>query len=349
MGSEVRLTHLVKCAGCAGKLSPKFLDQAVEGIHWPVNSSVLHTLENHEDCGVFQIDEENCLVQSTDFFTPVVDDPFLYGQISAANALSDIYAMGAKPLCALNIVCYPEEQGPEILNAILAGGAEKAREADCPILGGHSVTAPELKYGLAVTGRSKTSEVIYNDGARPGDALILVKPLGTGILNTALKQDKLIEGVFDALVFNMTQLNHHAGNLMSRFGVHGATDVTGFSLMGHAMEMSRASKVDLEIRMREIPILPGVTEGIEAGCLTRGDVTNREYTQGYYDLGDSISKSDAHLLFDPQTSGGLLMAVPEGESENLIQALQESYSQAARIGTCLEPEDTRKPGIIRVR
>jgi selenide, water dikinase len=348
MDSKIRLTQLVKCAGCAGKLSPEFLGQAVQGIAWPVNASVLHTLENHEDCGVIRIDEENCLVQSTDFFTPVVDDPFLYGQIAAANALSDIYAMGAKPICALNIVCFPEEHGPEILQAILAGGAEKAREADCPILGGHSVTAPELKYGLAVTGRSKISEVIYNAGAKPGDALILIKPLGTGILNTALKQDKLLDGAFEPLINNMTQLNDKGGELMLQFGVHGATDVTGFSLMGHAMEMSRASKVDLEICFSEIPILLGVKEAIVDGCLTRGDITNREYTEGFYEFTDSISKSNAHLLFDPQTSGGLLMAIPEKKSESLVQALKEYYPRATRIGTCLEPSDSRKPGVIRV-
>lgn len=346
MSEKIRLTQLVKCAGCAGKLKPSLLDRALSGIQWPDNENVIHTMGGHEDCGVFRIDESNALVHTTDFFTPVVDDPFVFGQIAATNALSDIYAMGAVALSALNIVCYPEELGPEILNEILAGGASKAREADCPILGGHSVNAPELKYGLAVTGRAPIDKIFYNRGAKPGDVLILTKALGTGILNTAVKRGTLGPGVYEELVGSMIRLNRYAAEILHEFPVHAVTDVTGFSLAGHAMEMSQSSAVDLEIDCSKLPLLPGVFEAIEDGHVTRGDVSNREYTQGYYELSTSVSDSVSKILFDPQTSGGLLIAVDESAACELLKRLGDHYPLAAIIGFCRKPADLDMAGRI---
>lgn len=348
MAEKTRLTQLVKCAGCAGKLKPSLLDQALADISWPENENVIHTMGGHEDCGVYQIDSSNALVHTTDFFTPVVDDPFLFGQIAAANALSDIYAMGAKPLSALNIVCYPEELGPEILHEILAGGAQKAKEADCPILGGHSVNAPELKYGLAITGTASINEIFYNHGAKPGDALILTKALGTGILNTALKRGKFGSGTYEELIGNMTRLNRSAAEIIHEFPVHGVTDVTGFSLMGHGMEMSRSSGVDMEIDCSQLPILPGVFDAIAEGFVTRGDQSNREYAQGFYELAPTISDEVSKILFDPQTSGGLLIAVEESSAPELLKRLHDFYPVASQIGLCKTPEDLNRPGRIKV-
>ena len=346
MSEKVKLTQLVKCAGCAGKLKPSLLDTALSGVQWPDNEHVIHKMGGHEDCGVYRLDDTNALVHTTDFFTPVVDDPYIFGQIAAANALSDIYAMGGTALSALNIVCYPEDLGPKILHEILAGGASKAKEADCPILGGHSVNAPELKYGLAVTGKAPINKIFYNRGAKPGDVLILTKPLGTGILNTAVKRGKLGPGVYEELVGSMTRLNRYAGEILHEFPVHAVTDITGFSLIGHAMEMSRSSGVDLEVDCSKLPLLPGLTEAIEAGHVTRGDVSNREYAHGYFELAPSVSQMAAKILFDPQTSGGLLIAVDESGVSQLLKRLDEHYPHCSIIGFCKEAKGNEKVGRI---
>ncbi len=348
VSDEIRLTQLVKCAGCAGKLKPALLDQALEGISWPDHENVIHTMGGHEDCGVYRIDETHALVQTTDFFTPVVDDPYIFGQIAAANALSDIYAMGAQPMSALNIVCYPEEFGPEILHEILAGGAAKAKEASCPILGGHSVNAPELKYGLAVTGKVEIRKIFYNRGAKPGDVLILTKALGTGILNTAVKRGKLGSGVYEELISNMIRLNKQAADIVHEFEVHAITDVTGFSLMGHGFEMSTSSRVDFEIDYSQLPILPGVFEAIEQGHVTRGDKTNREYTAGFFELGPTVPENISKILFDPQTSGGLLIAVHQRHAKELLNRLRDHYPIASIIGCCQTPKNPQKAGRIHV-
>lgn len=341
----IKLTQVVKCAGCAAKLPPSFLSQAVQNIDWPTNSNVIQDMRNNEDCGVYALDENEALVQTTDFFTPIVDDPYLFGQIAVTNALSDIYAMGARPLSALNIVCYPEELGSQILNEILKGGASKAREANCPIIGGHSVSAPELKYGIAVTGKAPIKQIRYNSGARAGDLVILTKGLGTGILNTAIKRGNVAEVDYQKLIASMVRLNNDASELIKDYDVGGVTDVTGFSLMGHGMEMAKASSVDLKFYASQLPILPGAVQAAQEGHITRGDQSNRKYTQNHVRIG-RVSDTVQQLCFDPQTSGGLLITVKPHEAQKLLGSLQKFYPQASMIGECIPVEQGQLPSII---
>lgn len=348
MDGKIRLTQAVSCAGCAAKISPAFLSEAVSGIDWPRSPEVLCASEGNEDAGVVQISETEALVQTTDFFTPVVDEPYVFGQAAAANALSDLYAMGATPLSALNIVCYPEDLGPQVLKEILQGGADKAREAGCSILGGHSVRDAELKYGMAVTGKALISQIRYNRGARPGDVLILTKPLGTGILNTALKRGVLQESTKKKLLGSMTMLNAWAAECMLRFDTSACTDVTGFSLMGHAMEMAKSSGVGLQFDLTALPILPEVKEQIQVGHVTRGDKSNRVYTQGFAIVND-VSEDLQPVLFDPQTSGGLLIAVAEEDAGKLLEQIREGCEDAAIIGICLAPGLELLAGQVRVK
>lgn len=330
--NPVKLTQVVKCAGCAGKLAPKYLSQAVHGIPWHTNDNVIQAMENNEDAGVFKLNETESLIQTTDFFTPVVDDPFTFGQIAAANALSDVYAMGAKPMSALNLVCYSEELGPEILNEILRGGNNKAIEANCPILGGHSVKAPELKYGMAVTGIAQTNTIKYNNGAQPGNVLILTKALGTGILNTAIKRSTLSPSTMKTLIESMAGLNKKAAEIMSKYEVNASTDVTGFSLIGHAMEMAKSSKVDMIIQSNLLPVLPDVLLAIEEGHITGGDKNNRVYTEGHYTVKSNVSAQLQNVCFDPQTSGGLLLSVSQQDAQACLKELQDACQYATIIG-----------------
>jgi selenide,water dikinase len=344
--NKVRLTQTVSCAGCAGKLPPEFLHKAVSGIEWHTNKNVLHAMQQSEDCGVYQINEKEALIHTTDFFSPVVDDPYMFGQIAAANSLSDIYAMGGKPLSALNILCYDPAMGEDVLKEILRGASDKAKEADCPIIGGHSVKNDEIKFGLAVTGIAPIDSVLYNSKSNSGDVLILCKPLGTGILNTAVKRDDISSETMDLLINTMAQLNKTAGELAVKHGANAVTDVTGFSLMGHGMEMARSAELDFVIEFDKLPILPDVFEAIKKGFITGGSKNNRVYTDGFYKLGDSIDSDKQNLLFDPQTSGGLLIAIAENKAEAILNELKKSYPHAAIIG--YTQKSSSQPGVINV-
>ena len=339
---DIKLTQVVKCAGCAAKLPPAFLSDAVKGIDWPSNDKVIQDMSGNEDSGVFALNDTEALVQTTDFFTPVVDDPYLFGQIAVTNALSDIYAMGATPLSALNLVCYPEDLGVEVLHEILRGGASKAGEANCPIIGGHSVSAPELKYGVAVTGKALIQQIRYNSGARAGDLVILTKALGTGILNTAIKRGELSEDNYSRLTESMVRLNDDAGALLTEYDVGGVTDVTGFSLMGHGMELAKASKIKLKFYASQLPIMSGALEAAEQGHITRGDTSNRKYTQGFTEIG-RVHDTIQQVCYDPQTSGGLLITVKPSDAQKLLSNLQNFYPQASMIGECRPLENDQNP------
>tara|TARA_B100000427_G_C15458620_1_gene572977 strand:- start:247 stop:1290 length:1044 start_codon:yes stop_codon:yes gene_type:complete len=339
---EVKLTQIVKCAGCAAKLPPAFLSEAIHGIKWPSNEKIIQDMSGNEDCGVYALNKTEALVQTTDFFTPVVDDPFLFGQIAVTNALSDIYAMGAIPLSALNLVCYPEDLGVDILHEILRGGAYKAGEANCPIIGGHSVSAPELKYGVAVTGQGLIDKIRYNNGARSGDLVILTKGLGTGILNTAIKRGQLSKENYNRLVESMIRLNNDAGALLKDFDIGGVTDVTGFSLMGHGMELAKASNIKLKFYASQLPILPGTIEAAEEGHITRGDKSNRKYTEAFTEIG-RVNNTIQQICFDPQTSGGLLITVKPSDAQKLLSSLQKFYPQTSMIGECRPLEKGQSP------
>jgi selenide,water dikinase len=340
--TDVRLTQLVSCAGCAGKIPPAFLSEAVSGIDWYSNENVLAAFAKCEDCGVYKIDEENALIHTTDFFSPVVDDPFIFGQIAAANALSDIYAMGGRPLSALNIVAYTVELGPEILHKILQGGESKAREAGCPIIGGHSVRAPEMKYGLAITGIVPIKNLKLNSMVQENDVLILTKPLGTGILNTAVKQDDLPLEQQQELIETMCRLNREAGDIAVKYQASAMTDVTGFGLLGHGLEMAQGSGVDFHISAGQLPVLPGVNAAIDKGYLTGGGKNNRLHVEGRVKLAASLSRQQKQLLFDPQTSGGLLIAVNPTRAGAICAELKQHYPYTVIIGEARPAENRDK-------
>jgi selenide,water dikinase len=304
------------------------LDQVLARIPRWASENVLVGFDTADDAGVYKLTPECALVQTVDFFTPIVDDPYTFGAIAAANALSDVYAMGGKPISALSILGWPAEGDLDDLAEILRGGAEKIHEADCVLLGGHSIKDPEVKFGYAVTGTIHPDRIKTNAGARPGDALLFTKRIGTGVISTALKQGIAKESDVEAAVQSMLKLNRAACEAMLEFDVHGCTDVTGFGLIGHAREMAVASKVTLEIDARAVRFLPGAADYARQGAIPGGLKNNREFAascvEGSSDFDD--------LLYDPQTSGGLLIALPERDAE----ALQTKLPDAYRIGQVTE-------------
>ena len=327
----IRLTQTVSCAGCAAKLDPNMLSAALTGIAWPSDPRVKVGFDQCDDAAIYDLNGQ-LLVATVDFFTPIVDDPETYGAVAATNSLSDIYAMGGEPLFALNIVHYPEALGPEILRGVLAGGARVCAEARCPIVGGHSVKAPEMTYGLAVTGRIRQGERYFaNAGAQIGDVLILTKALGTGIMATATKKGLITPVDEQVLLASLLRLNRHAGDTMQRFPVHAATDITGFSLAGHGSELATASGVNLRIDTKQLPLLPGMVAAIAAGCLTRGDKSNRLYAGDRASVADTVEKHRNHAVFDPQSSGGLLIAVAADQAQAMVTALRNGGDEPATI------------------
>ena len=275
------------------------------------DENVLVGFDTADDAGVYKLSPECALVQTVDFFTPIVDDPFTFGAIAAANSLSDVYAMGGRPVSALSILAWPAREEPEDLEAILRGGAEKMREAGCSILGGHSVADEEIKFGYAVTGLIHPDCIKRNTGAQPGDLLLLTKSLGTGIIATAAKRGFAAPEHVEAAVQSMLKLNRDACEAMLRADAHGCTDVTGFGLIGHAREMAIGSDVTLEIDALSVPVLPGAIEYSQKGALAGGLKNNREFAGSCVEnSGDPVSDLE-NLLFDPQTSGGLLVSAPQ--------------------------------------
>jgi selenide, water dikinase len=292
-----------------------------------------------DDAGVFRLSDDLAIVNTVDFFTPVVDDPYTYGQIAAANALSDIYAMGGVPKTAMNIVCWPQSGLPaEMLLEILRGGNEKAREAGVFVVGGHSVADEEVKYGMAVTGVIDPRRIIRNVGARPGDSLLLSKPLGTGILMTAFKRDRLPEDQYADAVRWMSQLNAATARAMLKYDVHAATDITGFGLVGHACKMAEGSGVTLRIEESDLPLLQGALELCREGMIPGGGHRNREYFSRYARVSDEIADEMVELVFDPQTSGGLLIALAEKDAISLLADLQSGGNLDAAIVGRVTPQ-----------
>jgi selenide,water dikinase len=298
--------------------------------------------ETSDDAGVFRLREDLAIINTVDFFTPVVDDPYTYGAISATNSLSDIYAMGGVPKTAMNIVCFPQSGlEKDILRDILQGGADKAEEAGVVVVGGHSVADDEIKYGMAVTGVIDPRHIRRNIGVQVGDVLILTKPLGTGILTTALKKGHLAEEEYGAAVLSMSTLNAKAAEIMQRYHVHACTDVTGFSLMGHSYEMASGSGVTLRLHAAALPVLPGALRLAVEGYITGGCKRNRTYLADKAAVRPDVTQALDEVAFDPQTSGGLLIAVPEAEARALTeQLLSEGVLAAAIIGEALPQSQT---------
>ena len=294
---------------------------------------------------MYRISEDRALVQTVDFFTPIVDDPFLYGQIAAANALSDVYAMGGRPLTALAIAAFPKDAERDILRSIFAGGLEKLREAEVVLLGGHTVQDAEIKFGYAVTGEVNPTRVLTNAGARPGDAILLTKALGTGVISTALKFGRAPQAAIDAATQSMVTLNRAAARVLETLPggvVHACTDITGFGLIGHASEMAAASHCSIEIEAGHVPLLESARE-LAPGNSPGGARTNREHFGGGVAMGAGVDATVADLLYDPQTSGGLLIAVAAANSESLLSSLASAGVLSARIGCVSDP------GTVRIR
>jgi selenide,water dikinase len=294
-----------------------------------------------DDAGVYRLSDDLAVVQTLDFFPPVVDDPYVYGQIAAANALSDVYAMGGTPKTALNLVGFPDDELPlEILARILQGGAERCREAGCVVIGGHTVRDREIKYGLSVLGVVHPSQVITNAGARPGDVLVLTKPLGTGFVTTAHRAGKCPEATLQAAISSMIQLNREAAEAAKAARAHAMTDITGFGLAGHAYEMAEASGCTFRIYLERLPLLPGVEELVERKFFTRASKTNRAFVEPGLRIEGRPDRIRMEIFYDAQTSGGLLIAVAEENLSELETRLREGGCLAARVGEALPATDS---------
>lgn len=324
-----RLTTNVKAGGCASKLSPKILDRALKTVPRVINEKVLVGYDTADDAGVYDLTEANgkplAIVQTVDFFTPIVDDPYTFGGIAAANALSDIYAMGGRPVTALSLVVFPGNGDIRDLEAILKGGAEKIHESDCVILGGHSISEDEIKFGYAVTGLIDPQRVWTNAGARPGDMLVFTKRIGTGVISTALKKGIAEQRHIDASIEQMLILNRGVCDALQALEVHGCTDVTGFGLLGHAREMALASNVTLQISAGSIRFLPGAIEYSKAGAHSGGLNNNRDFVESCVTMPAEIPTEIQALLYDPQTSGGLLICLGSEAAKKLLELRPETY------------------------
>ena len=299
------------------------------------DENVLVGFDTADDAGVYKLTAELALVQTVDFFTPIVDDAYTFGAIAAANALSDVYAMGGRPISSLSILAYPAKGDVGDLEQILKGGAEKMREAGCSILGGHSITDDEIKFGYAVTGTIHPARVKTNAGARAGDALVFSKRLGTGVISTALKRGLASEADVRSSIESMLTLNRRGCEAMLRYDVHGCTDVTGFGLIGHAREMALASNVTLEIVVDEVRFLPGAREYARQGAIPGGLKNNRDFASCVVEAARPVAPEVEALLYDPQTSGGLLIALPEADAAELTAAIDGAY----RIGRVLPRQE----------
>lgn len=306
------------------KLAPGDLAQVLSKLPHQHNENVIVGFDTADDAGVFRLTDEIALVQTLDFFTPVSDDPFVYGQVAAVNSLNDVYAMGGRPLSALSMVCFPQKGDFEILGNILEGGQRTMNEEGVVVIGGHSVDDAEMKFGYAVTGVIDPNKVVTNAGAKPGDVLILTKPIGTGAINTAVKNGKASDEVIRAVTKAMTTSAAEASKAMVELDANACTDITGFGFLGHAYEMAKASRVTFEIDSSKIPLLPDVLELIEAGMLTRGDKNNRIYVGDTVSFSAQVSSIMQSALFDPQTAGGLLISLKSEKADEYLAKVSDA-------------------------
>jgi selenide,water dikinase len=320
-------------------VGPAALGDILKNFKPPQSENLLVGIDGVDDAGVYKLNDDLALVLTVDFFPPIVDDPFLFGQVAAANALSDIYAMGGKPVTALNILAIPAQMPADFIAEVLRGGADKIAEAGAVIAGGHTIKDMELKYGLAVTGTIHPNKIITNGGAKVGDNIILTKPLGTGIISTAVKQNKAGKNQVESLNISMTALNKTAGEAIVEFGANAATDITGFGLGGHAFEMANNSGISIELDFSSLELLPGAIEYAELGALTGGAGANRSYLEGKIEFDRSLDKNAHDIIYDPQTSGGLLISIDKNKSDSLLDYLSGHDVNARLIGRAVEKKD----------
>ena len=335
MENEIKLTKLANCAGCGAKVGAGVLAQLLEGIQVHSDPNLLVGFDRSDDASVYKLSEELALVQTVDFFPPIADDPYTFGAIAAANALSDVYAMGGEPKLALNIMAIPKKMPKEAVHELLRGGYDKVYEAGALITGGHSILDEEPKYGLAVTGFVHPEKLLSNSGAQPGDVLFLTKPIGIGILTTAAKVDMVSEETYAKALQQMMTLNKSARDVIVNYRVHACTDVTGFGLLGHACEMAQGSDVELQLRVDQIDLIPEALELATIGILPEGMYRNRDFAESFVDA-ERVSLAKQDMLYDPQTSGGLLIAVHPEDADAMYVDLKNAVLSAQRIGCVRE-------------
>ena len=332
---DIKLTKLAKCAGCGAKVGAGVLAKLLDGIRVYHDPNLLVGFDKSDDASVYRISDELALVQTVDFFPPIADDPYTFGAIAATNALSDVYAMGGEPKLALNIMAVPEGMPGAAVHEMLRGGYDKVYEAGALITGGHSILDPEPKYGLAVTGFVHPDRMLTNSGAKPGDVLLFTKPIGIGILTTAAKADMLTPELEKRMTDLMMTLNKAARDAMVKYRVHACTDVTGFGMLGHLSEMATGSDVEITLHVDEVDLISEAYEFAQMGLLPAGMYRNRSFAEKYVDAGQTeLAKQD--MLYDPQTSGGLLIAVDPADADALFAELKDSVPSAQRIGTVSE-------------
>ena len=324
-------------------MGPADLNKVMKDIKPGYNENVIVGFDTMDDAGVYRISPDMALIQTLDFFTPIVDDPYTYGRIAACNALSDIYAMGGKPITAMNIVCFPVKKfSLDVLNKILKGGLDILEKAGVQLLGGHSVEDDELKYGLSVTGTIHPDKVLRNIGLKPGDSLVLTKALGTGIVGTALKAGEAKEDDIAAFVQSMTTLNRLASEIAQKYDIHACTDITGFGLIGHLTEMLSSDKLQITINSQSLPLLPGALNYASGGLIPGGLYKNRDYIGAKCEIETSVKRELADIVFDPQTSGGLLIALSEKDAPALLTELKSNgIDKACIIATVKEAEKAK--------
>ena len=345
MDNNIKLTKLASCAGCGAKVGAGVLAQLLSDIKVVKDERLLVGFDKSDDASVYKINDDTAIVQTVDFFPPIADDPYIFGQIAAVNAMSDIYAMGGEPKLALNIMAVPKSMDKEHVHEMLRGGYDKAYEAGVIITGGHSIFDEEPKYGLAVTGFINPDKVITNSGAKVGDVLFLTKPIGIGILTTGMKAE-IVSKESEKLAYSiMTTLNKSARDVMIKYKIHACTDVTGFSLMGHLLEMVQGSEVNAEIHTADIDLIEEAKSLAKMGVLPEGLYRNRSYAESYVDEGNTeLYIQD--MLFDPQTAGGLLIAVDEADADRFYEELKTAVPSAQRIGVITSKTDGKRIKLV---
>lgn len=336
---DIKMTKLASCAGCGAKVGAGVLVKLLDNLPVHRDERLIVGYDKSDDASVYVINDETAIVQTIDFFPPIVDDPWLFGQIAACNALSDVYAMGGEPKLAMNVMTISNQMSKEAVHEVLRGGYEKAYEAGTIITGGHTIEDVEPKYGLSVTGFVHPKKVLSNASAKAGDVLILTKPLGVGILTTAAKADMVDEDLLKVLYAQMARLNKTARDCMIKYDVHSCTDVTGFSLMGHSYEMAAGSEKSIHLMTDKILYHKEAFEMADMGFVPAGAYRNRDYTEGHVIWKKEIHRAMQDILFDPQTSGGLLIAVSEKDSEKLLLELKSQMDGVSIVGYVEEPEE----------
>lgn len=339
MSNNIKLTTLTKTSGCAAKIGPAVLDSVLKNLPQFEDPNLLVGFDKKDDACVYKVSDDKVVIQTVDFFPPMVDDPYTFGQVAATNALSDVYAMGGDPALAMNLLCFPSCLNPSIMHDILQGGYSKIKEAGTVVAGGHTIADPTPKYGLCVSGFAHPKDILTNSNAKTGDVLVLTKPIGVGILNTANKAELLTQDKIKEVTNIMTTLNKYAKESFKGLTVHACTDITGFSLIGHGYEMAGGSNKTIELFSNNIPIIPDALEYAKMGILPEGMYNNLEYLKDIFRITNGVTQEMQDVLLDPQTSGGLLLSMPEKDAKEYLSRM-EIYTPYTRIiGQVIDKQD----------